>query len=113
VTLAPGAQRLLLASALFPSAPMDFRGVLEAVAPAAIAGVGVLKSTNAGGDDILTGFPALDDAAPAAASRLFAYAIDGDSYSSEWFFLNRAAAAANIEMTFTGESGERIYLPVE
>ncbi|MCP4656189.1 MAG: hypothetical protein GY856_12320 [bacterium] len=64
------------------------------------------------------GAPAARSAQSAAAPTVdfppcFPYAVDGDSWSSEWWFLNPSSEPRSVDLNFRGESGETRYLPME
>jgi hypothetical protein len=112
VNVPAGGQVLTLARSLFPSAGAAFSGTLETSSTNPVAGVGLLRSVSDRGDDIVAGVPAMDgDAATSSEPLLFPYAIDGDSYASEWWLQNAAAAAGRVRLAFTGEDGLTRYFP--
>jgi len=108
----PGGQRLVLASELFPAAGSAFHGQLRASADLEVDVSGFTRTLNTRGEEVIAGVPALDPTpgAPGAA-HVFAYAVDGDTFASEWWLLAGAAAAADLDLR--DAAGAPRFLPME
>jgi len=117
VSLPASGQILLLGRELFPSVGETFRGVLRGTSPSAVEAAGVLRQINGRGEQILAGFPVLGSSPgdpPVGESEIFGFAIDGDSWSSEFWQVNTwSTNPATISFSFTGEVGETVNLPME
>lgn len=113
VSVPAGGQVLALVSEIFPSAGDDFQGVVTSSCGAETDAVGVVRSVNGRGEQILAGFPALD-AASGDVDSVFPFAVDGDSWSSEWWQIGRwLGSSTTSTFTFFGDEGEVIHLPME
>ncbi len=110
-----GEQRTVLAGTLFPGVGGGFRGVILATCSPALDGVGVTHTVNSRGEILAAGFPALDPEARSAPElpRYFPFAIDGDSWSGEWWLANLAARARTAQFFFYGPHGVRTDLEME
>ncbi|MCU0304887.1 MAG: hypothetical protein MUC56_12615 [Thermoanaerobaculales bacterium] len=117
IVLAADRQRLVLVGELFPGIPADHRGSVVASSGAPIWTVGVLRLVNGRGEQILAGFPAPGTEAPdpnGGPATVYPFAVDGDSWSSEWWLLGSLSNGATaVGLTFTGERGEPLRLPME
>lgn len=113
VSVPAGGQVLALVSEIFPTTGDDFQGVVTSSCGAETDAVGVVRQVNGRGEQILAGFPALDAASGGAAS-VFPFAVDGDSWSSEWWQIGWwLDGPATSTFTFFGDEGEIIHLPME
>jgi hypothetical protein len=110
VNIAPGAQVVIASDALPAPVAADFAGQIVVQANIPLHAVGFLRKVNARGEEILAGFPALTDELQPATS---AFAIDGDSWRSEWWFINRSDAAVAARLFYYGLNGETVYFPVQ
>jgi cysteine-rich repeat protein len=117
VDLAADRQRLALAGELFPGAPSSLRGSILVTSSAPIFAVGVLRLVNGRGEQILAGFPVPGAEPPdpnGGPSAVYPYAVDGDSWSSEWWQLGAmSSGATTVSLKFTGEQGAPLHLPME
>lgn len=107
-----GAQRLVLVSEIFPEAGAAFHGQLRASADGPVDVAGFTRVVNGRGEEVIAGVPALD-AAPGAPgeAHLFAYAVDGDTFGSEWWLLGGDAASADLDLR--DAAGQPRLLPME
>jgi len=113
VSVPAGGQILALVREVFPAAGDDFQGVVTSSCGAETDAVGVLRQLNGRGEQILAGFPALD-ASSGGGEGVFPFAVDGDSWSSEWWQIGwwlESPATSTFE--FLGDEGEVIHLPME
>ncbi|HTP51300.1 MAG TPA: hypothetical protein VMK42_11420 [Anaeromyxobacteraceae bacterium] len=109
ITVAPGGQVPLLTSEVFPAAgPVE--GVLEVDGAAEVWGVGVLRSVNARGEEILAGFPAFAGEQASATLRL-PYLVDGDSWSTNLWLLG-ASRFLQAGLATRGTDGVSVALPM-
>jgi photosystem II stability/assembly factor-like uncharacterized protein len=112
VSVAAGAQVVVFVRDLFPSIGPGFRGILEVTTVDSVSAAGMFRSVNYRGDTLLAGFPAINGETAVVGSEIaYAYAIDGDSYSSEWWFLNSSSSSGRLRLAFTGEDGVTRYFP--
>lgn len=108
-----GAQRLATVSSLFASAPAGLLGQLEVSAPSDLFAVAASRAQNARGEEIWAGLPVLDDSAGAAdADHAYDFAVDGDTWASEWWMLGPDATPRRVTLAVTGASGEERTLPM-
>ncbi len=91
-------------------APADFVGQLVVDTDIPVHGVGHLRLTNQRGQPIAAGFPAITEE---PAQEFGALSIDGDSWQSEWWFINRAASAAAALLEFRGHKAPSVYFQVQ
>ena len=115
LNIAAEEQVAVLAGVLFPAVGANFRGTLLATATPALEGVAVTYALNGRGEILAAGFPALDPNGRTAPElpRYFPFAIDGDSWSAEWWLFNRAERARSAQFFFYGPQGARTYLEME
>jgi hypothetical protein len=95
----------VLAASLGPA----FQGWLSISSDIPIHAVGYLRFSNGRQEEIIGGFPAVADQ-PVATLPL---AIDGDSWRSEWSFINSSAATARSLLDFRGRLAAAVRFPVE
>lgn len=108
-----GAQRLATVSSLFPTAPPGLFGQLEAVAPGDLYAVAATRAQNGRGEEIWAGLPVLDAGAGAVdVDHAYAFAVDGDTWGSEWWMLGPDATPRRVTLVVTGDSGEERTLPM-
>jgi len=106
----PGAQRLVLASELFPAAGAAFHGQLRASADQDVDVAGFTRAVNTRGEEVIAGVPALDPAPGAPdQTHVFAYAVDGDTFASEWWLLG----GADADLDLRDAAAQPRFLPME
>ena len=106
-------QSLVSTRALFPETQEDQRGFLSVISSQSIDVAGVFSATNGRDEMIISGFPVLArDITEASEAQHYGYAVDGDTWASEWWFLNEAAGARNVSVTYRRANGTRRYLPM-
>ncbi len=109
-----GEQRLLLVSELSPAPPAGFYGMLEASADAPIDAVGFTRIINDRGEEVLAGLPVLTTPTePPDAPHRYVYAVDGDTWASEWWLLSQQAQPLQTTLDFTDAAGSERFLPME
>lgn len=114
VQVPAGQQQLVLASQLVPAPPAGFFGQLRASAPSALDAVGFTRTVNARGEEILAGLPVLTAAADAPGTpRRFVFAVDGDTFASEWWLLSAESAPRRATLHFSDTAGDERFLPME
>lgn len=112
--IAPGEQRLVTVAALFPSASAGFYGQLRAVASVPVEAIGIAHATSGRGEDLWTAYPVLTSGSePAGSEHAHAYAVDGDTWSSEWWFVNFESGARDVTLDLRDESGAVRHLPMQ
>ncbi len=110
----PGQQRVQLVSELSPPPPPGFFGQLRSTAPSALDTTGFTRTTNARGEEILAGLPALTAASPMAdLAQRFPFAIDGDTFASEWWLVSSEGQPRVSEFHFADDAGAERFLPME
>ena len=108
-----GAQRLATVSSLFPGAAAGLFGQLEASASSPLFAVAATRAQNGRGEEIWAGLPVLDGSVGAAdADHAYAFAVDGDTWRSEWWMLGPDATPRRVTLVVTGASGEERTLPM-
>jgi hypothetical protein len=105
----PRAQTTVSTDDIAASLGAAFQGWLSIGSAIPIHAVGYLRFSNGRDEEILAGFPASADQ-PVATLPL---AIDGDSWRSEWSFINASAATAKSLLDFRGRLGATVHFPVE
>jgi hypothetical protein len=117
VNLPPNRQNLVLSRETFPAFSGSFKGVIEGSSTSEVEAVGVFRQINGRGEQILAGFPVPGPnpgEPPISGDNLFPFAIDGDSWSSEFWHINALSTSpATVSFSFTGEEGETVHLPME
>jgi hypothetical protein len=108
--VAPGAQVVVGSDALPEPLAAGFKGQIVVLANIPLHAVAFLRTANARGEEILAGFPALTDEPQPPTS---AFAIDGDSWRSEWWFVNRSDGPLASRLFFFGLDGATVYFPVQ
>jgi hypothetical protein len=108
LTVAPQSQVAVDAATM--SAAAGFIGQLTVDTDIPVHGVGYLSFTNERGQFVMAGFPAVTDESPEPYAAL---AIDGDSWRSEWWFLNRGAAELRSLLDFRGYQSASVYFAVQ
>jgi hypothetical protein len=117
--LAPGAQRLVTVSTLFPSASTGFYGQLRATASVPLEAIGIARATSGRGEELWTAYPVLTSGSEGSESEAVgsehahAYAVDGDTWSSEWWFVNFESGARDVTLDLRDESGAARHLPMQ
>jgi hypothetical protein len=109
VNIAAGAQVVVATDALPQLVEADFKGQLVVQANIPVHAVAFLRVVNGRGEEILAGFPAMTDAEQPSTSAL---AIDGDSWRSEWWFVNRSDTPLATRLFYYGLDGQTVYFPV-
>jgi hypothetical protein len=104
------AQSQVVVDSATVSAPANAAGVLTIQTDIPVHGVGYLSFTNERGHRLVAGFPAVTDQTPEPYAAL---AIDGDSWRSQWWFINRAATAAQTLLDFRGYKAASVYFAVQ
>lgn len=114
VEVPAGGQRVQLVSGLSPAPPAAFFGQLQATASASIDAVGFTRTVNGRGEEILAGLPVLTTPteAPGTPHR-FAFAVDGDTYTSEWWLLSSDGTARDATLRFADGAGAERFLPMQ
>ncbi len=114
VPVPAGAQRMQRVSDLSPAPPAGFFGRLRTSAPSAVYAVGFTRTVNTRGEEIFAGLPGLTSPAdsPGALHR-FPFAVDGDTYASEWWLLSEESAARAATLRFADTSGAERFLPMQ
>jgi hypothetical protein len=108
-----GEQRLQLVGELSPAPPEGFFGQLLVSAPSAIDGVGLGRTVNARGEEILAGLPVLTAPTDApGTARHFPLALDGDTFASEWWLLSSESGAREATLRFRDRTGTERFLPM-
>jgi len=114
VPLPADAQRAVLVSELDPAPPAGFFGQLLAAAPAPVEAVGFTRMVNGRGEEVLAGFPVLGPTGDAPDTpHHYAYAKDGDTWSSEWWLLSDLAAPVTASLSLVDDQGRPRNLPME
>ena len=109
INIAPGAQVVVSSDALPQPVPADFKGQIVAQTNLPVNAVAFLRVVNGRGEEILAGFPALTEAGQPLTSAL---AIDGDSWRSEWWFVNKSDTPLATRLFYYGLDGQTVYFPV-
>ncbi len=114
IDLAAGEQRLVMLATLFPSASTSFYGQLIGRASTPLDTIGIARATSGRGEELLTAYPVLESGGAIAGSeRTYAYAVDGDTWSSEWWFVNFEAAARSVTLELRDDAGAPRHLPMQ
>jgi len=110
-----GEQRLQLVSELVPAPPAGFLGQLRGSAPSAIDAVGFTRTLNARSEEILAGVPVLTTESPDPPDTVhrFPYAVDGDTFASEWWLFSNEAAPRGAGFRFADTAGAEHFLPMQ
>jgi hypothetical protein len=113
--IAPGAQEVVWVGESFSGVASDFAGLLEGTSASGFDAVGVLRQVNGRGEEILAGFPVRDLTAGSDPDglRRYVWAIDGDSWASEFWFMNGSSAERSADLAFVDASGRSLHLPME
>ncbi|MCC6641484.1 MAG: hypothetical protein IT386_10015 [Deltaproteobacteria bacterium] len=114
VEVPAGAQRVQRVSELVPAPPAGFFGQLRASAAAQIDAVGFTRTVNGRAEEIVAGLPVLTspEEAPGAAHR-FPFAVDGDTFASEWWLLSTESGARQATLHFVDGAGAERFLPMQ
>lgn len=109
--IVPGYTQAVVSSTDLPGGlATSFVGALKIEAAGLFFGVGYSSFVNARNERSIAGFPLITAAAAAAT---YPAAIDGDSWTSEWWFLNPTSNALGATLSGRGRHAKRIYFPVE
>jgi hypothetical protein len=109
-TVAPLTQLVVSSDTIAAPLGSSFVGQLSVDSNIPIHAVGYLRLTNERGETIVAGYPALTAATPLASSAL---AVDGDSWRSEWWFVNRGASLLKSQLDFRGRQAAGMHFPIE
>ena len=109
INIAPGGQAVVSSDALPQPVSPDFKGQIVAQTNLPVHAVGFLRVVNGRGEEILAGFPALTEAAQPLTSAL---ALDGDSWRSEWWFVNKSDTPLATRLMYYGLDGRTVYFPI-
>lgn len=103
----PQSQRVVTAASV-PAVDAAFRGLVSMASDIPVFAAGYLDVVNERGEDLLAGFPLPGR----AGARTFPFVADGDSWQTRLWFSNPSGSSQHLDITFSGESGQRVYLPM-
>ena len=107
----PPFQQLTLSSeAVAGTLGPAFAGQLSVNTDIPVHVVGYLRLTNERGEETVAGFPSITTTPTPATSGL---ALQGDSWRSEWWFINPGGSPLKTQLDFRGRKGAVVYFPIE
>jgi hypothetical protein len=109
LTIPANGHRAAFVGQLISGLPEGFTGIADITSSSPFVPLTLRSLTNGRGDFLLTTFPAPDVTQPAPTPIVFPQIADGGGYATQFIFIS-ALGSTSVNVTFTGDDGQRIHI---